>query len=112
MFAQTISRSVTTNPVSTARAPTTGRDTNDGRRAWFASPIVDDTETLHVAALFLDRLHTPQTGERRAARLLRRHAPADVLLDVQFQVRLQLCVELALDALATEQIHQANGGLP
>ena len=64
-----------------------------------------------VATLFLDRLRAPQTGERHAARLLRRHAPADVLLDIQLQVRLQLRVELALDALATEQIHQANGGI-
>ena len=64
---------------------------------------------LHVAALLLDRVHAPQTGERRAARFPWSHAPADVLLDVQLQVRLQLRVELALDALATEQIHQANG---
>ena len=32
----------------------------------------------------------PQTGERHAARFPRGHAPADVLLDVQLQVRLQL----------------------
>ena len=77
-----------------------------------APEILGDTETLYVATSFLDGLHTPQTGERHAARLLRRHAPADVLLDVQLQVRLQLRVELAFEALATEQIHQANGGIP
>ena len=71
--------------------------------------IVGDTETLHVAAFLLDRLHPAQTGERRAARFVRSHAPADVLLDVQLQVRPQLRVELALEAVATEQVHQANG---
>ena len=95
-----------------------------------APEILGDTETLYVATFFLDRLHTPQADECHAARLLRSHAPTDVLLDIQLQVRLQLRVELALDALATEQvrlqlrvelaldalateqIYQANGGVP
>ena len=38
MLAQTMSRRVTTNPVSTARAPATGPDAKNGRRA--ASLIV------------------------------------------------------------------------
>ena len=73
--------------------------------------VFDVAEGEDIATLFLDHLRAPQTGERHAARLFRRHAPADVLLDIQLQVRLQFRVELALDALATEQIHQANGGI-
>jgi len=73
--------------------------------------ILGHAKAVDVAALLLDRFHASQPGERRAARLLRRHAPADVLLDIQLQVRPQLGIELAFDALAAEQVHQANGGI-
>ena len=40
MLAQTMSSRVTTSPVSTARPPTTGPDTGDGRRDRLASLTV------------------------------------------------------------------------
>ena len=69
---------------------------------------VGGAEAAHVATQFLDHLHASQARERRAARLLRRHAPADVLLDVQRHVRLQLRIELPFEMLPAEQIHKAR----
>ena len=67
--------------------------------------VVGGTEAVHVAALFLDRQHlqASQTGQRRAARFLRSHAAPEVLVNVQLQVRLELCIEFAFEWPATEQ---------
>ena len=71
--------------------------------------VVGGAETVYVAALFLDHLQASHAGQRRTARLLRSHAAPDVLGDLQLHVRPQLCVELAFERLATEEIQQTNG---
>ena len=69
---------------------------------------VGGAEALRVATQLLDHLHASQAHERRAARVSRSHAPAHALLDVQRQVRLQLGFQFLLEAVAPEQIQQAN----
>ena len=74
--------------------------------------VVDGTEAVHVAALLLDRLQASESGQRGAARFPGSHPAPDVVVDFHLQVRLKLCVQLAFERTAAEQIQQSNGEGP
>ena len=65
--------------------------------------IVNDAESARVPTFFLDQLDASEGTQSRVARLLRRHARLDVVLDLSFDMEAQLLVHVAVEVRPEEQ---------
>jgi hypothetical protein len=68
--------------------------------------VVDDADAARIPAFLLRLLDAAEPAQRRAARLIRRHAAGDIRLGLPGEVILDLVVEIAVDAAAPEERSQ------
>jgi hypothetical protein len=78
-----------------------------GAEAAVAQQGFEPGEELGVAAGFADRQLVAEAAPRRACGLLRVHAIANQLCGAGFGVKLELILELAIQAFAAKHIDEA-----
>ena len=95
---------------STATAVNPGTPQEDaGAVAEILSEILDDADVPGVAAFLLALLDSVHRTERRQPRVSRGETFRDVLVGQPLDVKLELFVELVLDAIAAEERSQPQG---
>jgi hypothetical protein len=73
------------------------------RMAQVAREIFDHADTARVAGFLADAFHAAERADGHSARFGGRHAASDVLLDLLFEVQMQLPLELRIHAVVPEQ---------
>ena len=69
--------------------------------------IVNDAESARIPTFFLDQLDASEGTQSRVARLLRRHARLDVVLDLSFDMEAQLLGHFVFETRFAEESPQA-----